>query len=341
MALRLGRTHPDPANAPRSGGSALLDGPSDGELGVYDTEQEQVTELRALLHPHFFPARMRNLRSRVEALSDRLVDELADSGPPADLAAMMALPLPRLVICELLGIPLRDRDALTKWTEAIGDARDRERSRRGQAELYAYGRKLVAHKRVHPGEDVVSALSADESLSDEKAAQIAMGVLFAGYETTVAALSAGLPLLLSQPDQWQALRADSGLAASAAEESLRVVTRLLPPDIRYTRERLDIGGATIQAGELVLLNLNAANHDDTVCPDPDRFDITRKNTAHLSFGYGRRYCIGAPLARVELQTAFSQLANRFPRMGLTVPCDELVVRQGSFAALPDTIPVTW
>lgn len=334
---RLGRSHPDPANAARSGASVLLDGPR----GDFATEQEQISRMRALLHPFFSPRRMQELRSLVEALTGDLLDRLAKQGPPADLAETVALPLPRLVICELLGAPVQDRDALNDWTEAVGDAHDRERSTQGLAGLYGYGRELVARKRAHPGEDVISWLSADETLSDDEAATIAMGVLFAGYETTVAAIGVGLVLLLDRPEQWQALQADLELASRAAEESLRAVSRLLPPDIRYAREEVEIAGATIQPGELVLLSMYAAGHDETVFRDPDRFDLTRENNAHLSFGFGPRYCVGAPLARMELQIAFSQLARRFPRMRLTVPGEELTVRPRSFAATPATIPVTW
>ncbi|MBT2211279.1 cytochrome P450 [Actinomadura sp. NEAU-AAG7] len=334
---RLGRSHPDPDNAPRSGESVLLDGPR----GDYETEQAWVSTMRSRLQPFFSPRHVQAMRPRVEALTGDLLDLLAKQGPPADLARSLALALPREVIGDLLGVPAEDRAALDGWTTAISDASDRERSASGLASLNAYGRELVARKRTDPGEDVVSRLGADGSLTDDEIAQLAMGVLFAGYETTAAALCVGTTLLLDSRDQWRALRDDPGLAPAAAEESLRVVSRLLPPDIRYARADLEIAGAAVGRGELVMLDMYAAAHDETVFDDPDRFDVTRENNPHLSFGFGLRYCIGAPLARLELQTALTELTRRFPEMELTVPAGELTVRRASFAAIPESIPVAW
>ncbi|MBO3741365.1 cytochrome P450 [Actinoplanes flavus] len=334
---RLGRSHPDPDNASRSGESALLDGPR----GDPETEHAWIALMRSRLQPFFSPRQVQAMRPRVETLTSGLLDRLAEQGPPGDLATALALALPQEVINELLGVPLEDRAALNGWTTAISDAGDRQRSADGLASLHAYGRELVTHKRKQPGDDLVSRLTDDETLSDEQVAQLAMGVLFAGYETTAAALCVGTVLLLDDPEQWRALRGDPELGPAAAEESLRVVSRLLPPNIRYAREDLRIAGAAVRSGDLVMLDMYAAAHDERIFPEPDRFDVTRENNPHLCFGFGLRYCIGAPLARLELQTAFGQLTQRFPEMRLTMPAKDLIVRRASFAAIPESIPVTW
>ncbi|WP_307167327.1 cytochrome P450 [Streptomyces rishiriensis] len=334
---RLGRSHHDPDNAARSGASELLDGPR----GDYETEQKWIATMRSRLQPFFSARHVKAMRPRVEALTGELLDRLAKQGPPADLADALALLLPREVIGELLGVPVEERERLDEWTTAVGDARDRKRSAAGLAGLHQYGRELAARKRARPGQDVVSGLCEDGTLSDDEVAQLTMGVLFAGYETTATALCVGTALLLDSREQWDALRDNPELVPSAAEESVRVVSRLLPPVIRYTREDLEIAGATVRRGELVMLDIYAATHDEDVFPDPDRFDITREDNPHLCFGFGLRYCIGAPLARLELQAALSQLVLRFPQMRLTVPVEDLTVRPASFAALPTSIPVTW
>lgn len=166
---RLGRSHPDPVNAARSGESALFGGP----LGNYDSEQADSARLRALLSPHFSPKRMRALRPRVQALTGELCDRLAGQTPPVDLHEALALPLPLLVICELLGVPYTDRIRFRAWTDTAGDVRDRDRSEQGLRHLFTYCQDLVARKRRHPGEDVVSRLCATEGLTDAEIAGLA------------------------------------------------------------------------------------------------------------------------------------------------------------------------
>ena len=305
---RLGRSHPDPGSAARTGESALFGGP----LGDFETEHADHARMRSLLQPHFSPERMRALRPRVEALTAKLLDELAEQGPPADLNEALALPLPIAVICELLGVPYEDRARFRAWTQAAADVRDRSRSEQGLADLFGYGQQLVARKRREPGDDVISRLCATEGVSDVEAAAMSMFLLFAGHETTVVAIGMGAVLLLTNPDQWQALLEDPTRIEAAVEEILRTQDTGGGGIPRYARTDLEIAGVTVRAGELVLLDTGAANHDGAVFPDPDRFEVTRHGAGHLSFGHGARYCIGAPLARIELQAVFSQLIPRFP-----------------------------
>lgn len=337
---RLGRSHPHPESASRAGDSALFGGP----LGDYDTEEADHARMRSLMQPHFSPKRMRQLRPRVQALCSDLLDELAGSDPPADLNQALALPLPILVICELLGVPYEDRTRFRQWTQAAADVTDRARSEQGLADLFTYGQQLVARKREHPEDDIVSRLSTTDGVSDDEAAMLAMGLLFAGHETTVVQIGLGALLLLTNPQQHQALRDDPGLVDSAVEEILRAPSRSGGGGgiVRYARTDFDVGGVTIRAGDLVMLDIAAANHDAGVFTDPDLFDVARRAAAaHMTFGHGARYCIGAPLARIELHAVFSQLPQRFPTLRLAVPVEELRVRSDQLTSGLVDLPVTW
>ncbi|MBB5800817.1 pentalenolactone synthase [Saccharothrix ecbatanensis] len=333
---RLGRSHPAPETAARTGESALFGGP----LGDFGTEQADHARMRSLLQPHFSPRHMKALRSRVEALTTGLLDEVDEHGSPADLHAAVAVPLPILVICELLGVPYEDREEFRAWTADAANTRDRTRSERGLGELFAYGLKLVAHKRTDPDDDVISRLCATEGVSDAEAAGLSMALLFAGHETTVVQIGLGALLLLTNPEQWHALVDRPDLVPNAVEEILRAPGKGggIP---RYARTDLEIDGVAVKAGELVLLDNGAANHDPTVFTDPDRLDITRPATAHLTFGHGARYCIGAPLARIELQVVFSQLVRRFPTLRLTVSVEELRMRRDVLTGGLAELPVRW
>ncbi|MFP3988793.1 cytochrome P450 [Streptomyces sp. E11-3] len=350
---RLGRSHPDPENAARSGESALFGGP----LGNHATEHADHQRMRSLLQPHFTPGRMRAFRSRVETLTSELLDDLVRQPPPADLLAALAVPLPILVICELLGVPYEDRARFRAWSQAAADVLDRGRSEQGLGDLFGYCQELVAKKRRTPGDDVISRLCAtegvgdggeggdakagDDEVGDDEIAMLSTALLFAGHETTVVQLGLGALLLLTNPGQAQALRENPDLIKGAVEEILRAPGKGGGGIPRYAHTDLVVDGVTIRAGDLVMLDNGAANHDAAVYPDPDRFDITRRGPSHLTFGHGMRYCVGAPLARMELQVAFGQLLRRFPEMRLAVDVEELVVRADLLTGGLVELPVTW
>jgi cytochrome P450 len=334
---RLGRSHPDPDNAARAGDSALFGGP----MGNYETEPADHARMRSLLQPHFSPKLMRALRPGIEALAKDLVDQVAGSTPPVDLVAALAEPLPVLVICELLGVPYADRASFREWTLAATDMLDRERSGRGLAELFGYGQRLIASKRANPGDDMISRMCANDELTDDEIAGLAMVLLLAGHESTVVQIGLGALQLLANPDQFRALRENPGLVEGAVEEMLRTRSKGGVGTPRYARADIDTDGVTIRAGELVLLDNGAANHDPAVFADPDRFDLTRAAGAQLTFGHGGYYCLGAPLARIELQALFTQLARRLPTLRLAVPVESLRLRTGHLTGGLPELPVTW
>jgi pentalenolactone synthase len=310
----LGRSHRDPANASRSRTSAIFGGP----IGQFDTEPTDHSRMRKLLQPHFSPKHMRELQPKVEGQCTALLDELEKMGPPADLLANLARPLPVLVICDLLGVPYDDRDRFRLWVDDAAFGPDDATAESGLTALLGYGMELVAHKRNHPEDDVISRLCDEPELADSDIAWLAMMLLFAGHETTLMQIWLDSVQLLTNRAQWQMLQDDPSLIPRAIEELLRAG---MPGGIgvpRYAREDIDVDGVTIRAGDLVLLDPGCANHDPTVFPEPDRIDINRTGTSHVGFGYGLHYCVGAALARMELNTVFSQLIPRFPNMRLDV-----------------------
>ena len=240
-------------------------------------------------------------------------------------------------------MPYADRDQFRSWAEDAGNVCDHARSERGLAELFDYGRGLVERKRTHPGDDVMSRLCATDGVCDEEAATMSMFLLFAGHETTVVQIGLGTMLLLTNRDQWQALVDDPALIPHAVEELLRATESGggvggVP---RYARTDFDIEGVAIHAGDLVLLDIGAANHDPAAFAHPERVDVSREETAHLTFGHGARYCIGAPLARLELKTVSGQLIPRFPSMRLTVDPATLPTRRDVLAGGLVELPVSW
>ncbi|GAQ59518.1 cytochrome P450 [Streptomyces acidiscabies] len=334
---RLGRTHPTPETAARTDETLF-----NGLLGDFATEAADHARIRSLLRPHFSPRIMRDLTPRVETLTARLLDDLAEHGPPVDLHATLAVPLPILVICELLGVPYEDRDRFRAWTDAAATLGDPASCERGMLELFGYGRELVARKRAEPGDDVISRLVATEGVPDDEIAGLSMALLFAGHETTVVHIGLGVLLLLTNPEQWRALVDDPSLIPGAVEELLRASVKGTGGGIpRYAREDLDIDGTAVRAGDLVLLANSSANHDPCVFPDPHRLDITRRAAGHVTFGHGGRYCQGAPVARIELGVVLGQLARRFPTLELAVEPDELTMRQNTLTGGLAELPVRW
>lgn len=336
---RLGRSHPDPEHAPRISDSILFGGPAEN----YKTEDADHARMRALLTPYFSARRMEALRPRVEALVDELLEALAAVTPPVDLHEALSFPLPVLVICELLGVPYEDRAQFRAWSQGMADLHDRQRADAALGSLIGYMGDLVTRKRAHPGDDVISGLCAaeDGTITDDHVAFLAAVLLFAGHETTVVRIDLGTLLLLANPDQRVALLHDRSLLTSAVEEILRASTTGGGGLPRYPRADIEIGGVTLGAGEAVLLDLGAANHDERAFDDPGRFDVARQPNSHLTFGYGPRFCIGAPLARIELQAVFGRLVSRFPTMRLAVPIEQLRIRADLLTGGLAELPVTW
>lgn len=346
---RLGRSHPEPEKAARYS-NAMVFGRASG--GTVEAERAQHKLMRQLLGRSFSARRLGHLKPRVQQLVDGLLDEIEQAPRPVDLHERLAFRLPVLVICELLGVPYEDRERFRVWSDDAADLTDEAKSRAGLAQLHAYMRTLLDGKRAEPHEDVLSDLVAaqrfaPDQLTDDHVCSLAAGLLFAGHETTVSAIDRGVVLLLTNPDQAERLRDDSTLVAQAVEEILRHRGRERAAGDRvggiprYANADLDVDGTTVCAGELVLLDTQDANLDAAAFTEPATFDIGRQNNAHLTFGHGSHFCIGAPLARIELQAVFGSLPQRFPAMRLAMPVEDLPQRTHLLTGGLSALPVTW
>jgi cytochrome P450 len=262
-----------------------------------------------------------------------------------DLHETLSFPLPILVICELLGVPPGDRDQFRAWSNEYASLTDPGAARRAAAALFGYMHRLAHSKRRQPGEDVISDLvsaTEDSGLTDGEIAEMAANILFGGHETTVARIDYGTLLLLTNPQQREALQRDPSLAAAAVEEIMRMSVPADHGFPRYAYADVQVGLVKIAAGEAVLLFPSIANRDGEAFSDPDRFDILRKpDNPHLGFGHGAHYCIGATLARIELQTVFSTLLQRFPTLRLAVPVENLRLNHDRLTSGLTELPVSW
>ncbi len=345
---RLGRTHPDPASAPRYSNSFIFGRPQQAT----PTEEADHARMRRLLTPAFSPRRMALLKPRVEELAAELLDDLDRHAPPADFHEAVSFPLPALVICEVLGVPYRDRDDFRRWSDDAADMDDEDRSLAGLGALWQYMSGLVETKRREPAGDLLSRLvhghDDEPAISDEEAAMLGAAVLFVGHETTVAAIDKGVLLLLANPDLAERLQKDDDLVDSTIEEILRLPLPIAMPEVegaaglpRWAKTDFEVDRAVIRTGDLVLLDLQGANLDGRVFPLPETLDPGRGHNPHLAFGHGPYFCLGAPLARLELEVLFSALFRRFPTLRLAVPVEELRPRNHLLTGGVHALPVTW
>ncbi|MFI5591251.1 cytochrome P450 [Amycolatopsis sp. NPDC051758] len=277
--------------------------------------------LRRLLAAGFTRGRVEGLRPRVEQLTAEMLAELP-LDRPADLIDRIAFQLPLTVICELLGVPLHERDSLREWTEAMMEDHPDQTIPASKA-LEAFFEELIAAKRQTPEDDLLSALIqvADrEDRLDEAELMATLFLIFvAGHETTTNAIGNAVRWLLQDSRRWRLLAQRPALVSNAVEESMRYDSAVRNATFRYTDEDMEVGGVRIPAGEVVLVSLQAANRDHRRFSDADVFDVHRGDArAHLSFGHGIHHCLGASLGRMELEIVLGALTNQFPSARLAV-----------------------
>ncbi|MBW8739262.1 MAG: cytochrome P450 [Streptomyces turgidiscabies] len=314
-----------------------------GQLFAMDPPDH--TRLRRMLIPDFTFRRAEELRPFIQQLTDRLIDDLVAKGPTADLVENFTLPLPLLVVCELLGVPYADREFIHHQAAAFATVTDGpEAMRAGWGALFGYLMELLAAKTAEPGDDLLSRLATERVATGEataaEAAGLAVMLLIAGHETTASMLSLGVVTLLSHPTQLDALRADPELVPGAVEELLRYLAIVHIGIRRIATEDVEIGGVTVRAGEGVVVSLQAANRDPRAFADPDTFDITRDTQHHVTFSHGLHNCLGQSLARVEIQIALPTLFSRLPDLRLTAPT-EVDAHEGRAVHGVRALPVTW
>ncbi|MFC9731870.1 cytochrome P450 [Streptomyces roseolus] len=310
-----------------------------GEFLLMDDPEH--SRYRKPLVGRFTVRRMRMLTERIEQITAECLDAMEAAGTSADLVTAFAKPIPTIVICEILGVPYEDRASFQEQIDAFmgGEVSDEELIAAYTA-TQEYLARLVAAKRAHPTDDVLSELT-DGDLTDEELKGISLILLAAGFDTTANMLSLGTYALLRNPDQLAALRADPSLTDGAVEELLRYLS-VAKTFHRTALEDVELGGQTIEAGTTIVLSYHTANRDPERFADPHALDLSRQATGHLAFSHGIHQCLGQQLARVEMRVAFRALIDRFPALRLAVPAEEVVLRPESADIFGvKSLPVAW
>lgn len=303
---------------------------------------------RRMLSKSFTAKRMQAMRPHIRQLTDELIDDIIAGGNTADLRTALGFPLPVYVICDLLGVPAKDRDKFAHWSDHFLNLTRYEQSDVEQAmrELNDYLSAHVQLKREHPGDDLLSELTsiADEDdgrLSQQELVDTGKGLLIAGHETTANMIGKMTAMLLSRRERWEQLLADPSLVPAAVEESLRFDANLGFAMHRWVSEEIQISDTTIKPNSMVLSAIPAANRDERAFENADEMDFSRGPNPHLTFGAGPHSCLGQSLARVELATVLSALLERLPTLELAVSEDELEQRQGLLVGGLEEVPVRW
>ena len=310
-------------------------------LGLDPPEHQR---LRRMLTPEFTIRRIKRLQPRILEIVDQQLDAMAAAGPQADLVEHFALPIPSLVICELLGVPYADRDDFQRRSARQLDVSIPVDER---IELQRQGRdymgSLVDAARTHPGDDILGMLIREhgDDLTDDELIGVASLLLLAGHETTSNMLGLGTLALLRHPAQLAAVRDDPAAVAPAVEELLRWLSILHSAIPRLTTTEVQISGVSIPAGQLVFASLPLANRDGRFIDRPDTLDISRGALGHLAFGHGVHHCLGASLARMEMQIAFPALLQRFPTLSLAEQFDDVEFRSFHFIYGLKSLEVNW
>ena len=327
--------------------------------GVQTTEEEQATaragnllgldppehsRLRRMLTPEFTIRRMKRLEPRIVEIVDAQLDAMEKAGPPVDLVENFALPIPSLVICELLGVPYDDREdfqrrSVRQLDFSVPIPERLELQRQGRA----YMTTLVARARRHPGEDILGMLVREhgDELTDDELIGVASLLLLAGHETTSNMLGLGTLALLRHPEQLVLVRDDPDAIGPAIEELLRWLSIVQSAIPRITTTDVEVAGVTIPAGNLVFPSMPSGNRDPDFIDSPEVLDIRRGAPGHLAFGHGVHHCLGAPLARMEMRIAFPALLRRFPNLTLAEDFTDVAFRTWNFIYGLKSLEVSW
>ncbi len=319
-----------------------------GTLSFATIDDPEHARLRRMATAPFTIKRVEAMRPAVQQIVDGLIDDLLSGPKPVDLVETFALPLPSLVISELLGVPYDRHEFFQSRSKTfISRASSNEQRMGAVMELAQYLGGLVGEKMNNPGDDLLSRVAVERvktgELSPAAATQMAVLLLIAGHETTANMIALGTLALLEHPDQLAILRDtdDPKLVAAAVEELLRYLTIAHSGRRRVALTDIEIGGQIIRAGDGVILASDSANRDPDAFADPDRLDIQRDARHHQAFGFGVHQCLGQPLARMELQVVYSTLYRRIPTLKLAVDPDQLPFKHDGFVYGVHELPVTW
>ncbi|WP_190813123.1 cytochrome P450 [Saccharopolyspora pogona] len=303
---------------------------------------------RRMVAKWFTARRMTALRPEIEAMADRLIDDMVARGAPADLKADLGFPLPVWVICNMLGVADSDRDKFAYWSDTLLNLTRyrQEEIDAAQAEFVAYMAAHVAAKRADPGADLLSELitatdAEGRGLTDGQLVATGQGLLVAGHETTANMISKMVAMLLSDRRRWEQLLADRTLVRTAVEEALRFDANPGFGMPRYISEEAEVSGTKLPAGTTVVCSMAAANRDATAFDGADEMDLGRNPNPHLAFGAGAHSCLGQALARTELQAVLDVLLRRLPTLELAVAVEDLNRVEGLAVGGLRELPVRW
>ncbi|MGM1061687.1 cytochrome P450 [Saccharothrix sp. Mg75] len=331
-------THPTyPRQAPGPGGTLSF-------IGMDDPEHAR---LRRMVGAAFAVKKVEAMRPMVQRIVDDALDAMLAGPNPTDLVEAFALPVPSLVICELLDVPYADHDFFQRNSRTIinrGSTPEERAEAMGELGRYLGG--LVAAKVEHPGDDLLSRLGEKVGSGDltvPEATQMAVLLLIAGHETTANMIALSTLLLLRHPDQLALLRDsdDPTTATRAVEELLRYLNITHGGRRRFAREDMEVAGCPVKAGEGFVLPNEIANRDPEAFPDPDRLDITRQARHHVAFGFGVHQCLGQPLARLELEVVYRTLYRRVPDLRLAADFEDVPFKHDGFVYGVYELPVAW
>lgn len=313
-----------------------------GGLGFTDPPDH--TRLRRMLTPEFTMRRLRRLVPRIERIIDERLDAMEQSDKPVDLVDAFAVPIPSLVISELLGVPYPDRAEFQRLSMSRFDfLGDIEGCLAAVQETLDYLGGLVTEQRKNPGDNLLGMLVREhgENITDDELTGLADGILIGGHETTASMLALGALHLMTSPEHFALIRDSDEHVEAVVDELLRYLTVVQVAFPRIALEDLDLSGHKIAAGEVVLCSLSGANRDPKLGPDMDEVNPFRDMPSHFAFGYGLHRCVGAELGRMELKMAYPALLRRFPNLKLAVPFEELQFRELSIVYGVEQLPVTW
>jgi cytochrome P450 len=317
-----------------------------GEVSIASGQGHQ--RWRKLVSRYFTARRMIEMRPRIEAKAEELIDQLLEKGPPADLSAEFGFPLPVWVIGLLLGVPESDRDRFGHWSNVMVNMSrfTQDEINASQAEFAQYLTEHIAALRTNPGEDLLSELidvtdSGDGRLSETELLLTAQGLLIAGHEATSNMIGKMVAMLLAERERWERLLADRSLTRCAVEEILRFDVNPGFGIPRYVSADIALSFGTLPAGTTVICNMGAANRDENMFADPSMMDLNRAPNPHVTFGGGQFSCVGASLARTELQVSLEILLRRMPTLELAVPTEELRSHEGLLVGGLDEVLIRW
>ncbi len=319
--------------------------PNENLNSFWRTDEPEHGRLRHMMMTEFTAHRIKEWRPRIQALVDELLDHLEELPRPVDLYSEFALALPTQVIAQLLGVPQKDYRQFAQQSRTILSLDRPEESWAAYYEMNDYLNRLIEEREREPADDLISRLIVDRvktgELDRDELLPMVRFILVSGFETTTSQIALSALTLMTNPEVRRQLIEEPERITAFVEESLRFWSVSQDNILRVVDQDMEFAGTAMSVGELVVLAIPSANHDERAFPDPERFDLDRGDNRHVAFGFGTHLCAGASLARREVDIAITSLLARFPDMRLAVDVDELTFRQKSLVYGLENLPVTW